>query len=75
MCKQKDRDYIYTPVQSKKNKSEYKRLKLHAVIHMYKMYETHAKLQYLYNGEEIHFVLKKNQTLNCFTKEFLNTNQ
>lgn len=59
MCKQKDRDYIYTPVQLKKNKSEYKRLKLHAVIHKYKTYETHAKLQYLYNGEEIHFVLKK----------------
>lgn len=75
MCKQKDRDYIYSPAQLKKNKSEYNRLKLHAVIHMYKTYETHAKLQYLYNGEEIHFVLKKNQTLNCFTKEFLNTNQ
>lgn len=59
MCKQKDRDYIYSPAQLKKNKSEYNRLKLHAVIYMYKTYETHAKLQYLYNGEDIHFVLKK----------------
>lgn len=50
---------MYTPVQLKKNKSEYKRLKFHAVIHMYKTYETHAKLQYLYDEEEIHFVLKK----------------
>lgn len=53
-CVNKRTGIIFT-----QNKSEYKRLKLHAVIHMYKTYETHAKLQYLYNGEEIHFVLKK----------------